>query len=163
MLLLVGLLAGCSANTTAPTPQATETPAAAVLQEVVFEHETLPGGVENLSGTALVSPAGDLAERIDLGEGQGEGFFLLLSPTAPDKGVLVRADPEITPEQLETIESGVVKVSGPVKTIADPELAGWFQERFNVRVASRDGQVQWIDNQADLGWEAAPKTPAAEG
>lgn len=162
LLLLACLLAGCSANTPSPTPQATSTPAAAT-QEVVFEHETLPDQVESLSGTALLSPARDLAARIDAGDGQGEGFFLLLSPTAPDKGVIVRAGPKLTPEQLENLQSSVVKVSGPVKTLEDPELAGWFQERFDVTVASRDGKVQWIDNQADLGWDVAPETPAAEG
>ncbi|MCA9792916.1 MAG: hypothetical protein KC910_14010 [Candidatus Eremiobacteraeota bacterium] len=151
-LLLAGLtLAGCS--NPAP-PAATPTPAA-VVKDQSYDHRQLPEKVEEMSGTALLSCSGELAAHINAPDDNGSGFFVLISTSTPDKGVLVRAGNNLTPEELMTKKSTIVAVSGPVKTLDNAELAPWFTKEFGLELSQVDGKVQWVDNQQPLELESA--------
>lgn len=108
-----------------------------------------------MSGTALLSCSGELAAHINSPELNSSGFFVLISTSTPDKGVLVRAGNGVTPEELMSKKSSIVWVSGPVKTLDNPELAAWFTKEFGLELSQMDGKVQWVDNQKPLEFEPA--------
>lgn len=150
-------MVGC----TNPTPPAATPTPAAVVKDQGYDHRQLPEQVEEMSGTALLSCSGELAAHINSPELNSSGFFVLISTSTPDKGVLVRAGNGLTPEQLMSKKSSIVSVSGPVKTLDSPELAPWFTKEFGLELSQIDGKVQWVDNQKPLEFEAAEE-PAAE-
>lgn len=163
-ITVAGMLAGCQPRPPAPTPKATHAPVGRRAR-ATFGQTTLPARVNNMSGTALLAVASQLAGRIKAPGGKkANGFFLLLSPTNPSLGVVVRAGSGLTAKQLEGMQSKVVSVTGEVKTFADPTLAKWFETNFEVTVPTAGGKVQWIDNQAKLNLQpAAPSTPGKLG
>ncbi len=145
LLFLLPALLGC--QRTPATDSISPSPLAEVKDEQ-FQHSTLPKTVENLSGTALLSASTKLAAQIQ--QDSESGYFLLLDQGDPTRAVLIRAG-NLSPEELEACQSTIVAVSGKVKSLDHPDLAKFVQENYQLELATHDGQVQWIDNVADLG------------
>ncbi|MBI3927741.1 MAG: hypothetical protein HY319_19530 [Armatimonadetes bacterium] len=151
-LLALWLFGGCT-GTAPEQPAAVTTPA---LADADFDHRQLPERVEKLRGVALVDVSEDLAALLPFEESDG-GFFVLLSQKAPDgelmQGVLVRAGKELSPEELLGLPSSPVAVSGNVRSVTDNRLKEHFLEQYSIRLAERDGRVQWIDNELELHFQ----------
>ncbi|MEW6284207.1 MAG: hypothetical protein AB1758_36675 [Candidatus Eremiobacterota bacterium] len=125
--------------------------AAPPLNNVQFQGtERMPARVDNLKGTALLGIEAEMS-KVDP---QGS-YFVLLSPTDPQKGVLVRTN--LPPDKLKALESTRLNVSGPVRALEHPELVAHFQETYSLTLTSTpDGKPQVIELEGKL--ELPPAT-----
>lgn len=138
-----------------------------VLRDATFSGGlSLPGRVENLRGTALFNLGSELELRLGQLGGEAPGgvasFFVLLDPSDPRYGVLVRAAGNLSPGVLQRQPSRPVSLSGPVRTLEAPHLASHFQEAYGLQLA-RDpqGRLLWIDQEGAFQLEN-PREGTAE-
>ncbi|MCE7870213.1 hypothetical protein DYH09_07525 [bacterium CPR1] len=133
--------------------------AAPPLANVEFQgQEQIPRRVENLRGTALLGlDEADLPAEI---KSPDASFFVMLSPTQVDQGILVKAP--LSSEKLKQLDSAKLNVSGDVTTVDDPAMVARFKQKYGFQLkTSPEGKVQMIVHEGPLELPPASPEPAA--
>jgi hypothetical protein len=149
ILTLAGLslscLLGCTPKTT--TPEDTASPVVRGRPSpspTPPNFSSLPDQVDHLAGTPLLSVAMDINREIKQPlPDEGASFFVLLSSTQPDHGVLVEVK-NTKPADLQSRSSQPIEVSGPVKTLDDPHLKDYCASKLSLILSTRDGHLEYI-------------------
>ncbi len=147
LILSLTLSFGCSSSAAPP------------LANVEFQgQEKIPERVENLRGTALLGlDEADLPANI---KSPDVSFFVMLSPTQVDQGILVKAP--LSSEKLKQLDSAKLNVSGNVTTVEDPAMVARFKEKYGFQLkTSPEGKVQMIVHEGPLELPPASPEPAA--
>ena len=150
-LLLLALFA-CQQTTPEPTPtEAPEPPPT----PMVYEGQALGSAVKELKGISLVAVADSLTEKL-LASGAPEGvYFIMLSQKIPDQGIIVKAPEGFSIEDVKAQKSGEIELTGAVKTLQSDDLAEFAKDRYEMRLATDESGVLWVENSADLNWKKA--------
>ena len=149
-IFFILLWSGCQQQAPpAPTPTAVTTPA----EPTVYKGQALGEEVNLLRGTTLVMVTEELTQKaVEAGAPEGV-YFLLLSPTAPDKAVIVKAPEGFNAQEAAAQQSAQVEVSGKTMVIEGTALGDFAKERYTVELAHNEKGVIWIDNTLELPWE----------
>ncbi len=127
-LILFAVLAGCQQGDPNSSSEASG-------PEPVGEYigQDLPNQVQALSGIPLffISP------ELSLKAAEPGAFFLLLAPQDPQRAVLVLLSDE-TPEAVAGRSSENHELDGTTKLLANPGLAEFVKENYEIELASDD-------------------------
>ena len=155
-LLLLSATVGCSQSPgPTATPAQTASPTARAL-----DGSSLPDKVAALKGMAVVSVANDFEAALGKDAPIAGGYFLLVSPTDPQKAVLVCV-PGMKADELAKKPSGVIEVSGQVKKFSAPSFKKLLVESHKLTVAGVGDDLQCVVAEGEVFPVASPKAPPA--
>ncbi len=132
-------------------------PAEPPLRDVEFQgQEKIPERVMNLRGTAFLDI--DQTAVPESQKGPNVSFFVMLSPTQPEQGILVKAP--LSVEELKKLDSAKLNVTGNVVEIDAPLLVDKLKPLGLTPKTSANGKVQMIVHEGPLVLPAASESPA---
>lgn len=158
--LLLGLQ-GCSSP--AQAPQTTSAPKAASVQQFASTCP-LPQHYERVEGTALFSCSHELAAyladpvaTLPDSAAKPTAFFLLLNPSKPTEGILVKAANSIPDSVVQNSVSRKIQVSGKVGWVESPEAAKYCLDTLGITLAGDGpGHLAYIANELEIDYAAKP-------